>query len=71
MLETSKCPENNNLSMDNEYADGYACPHCNAYLLDHPELKLWKKCPGCGYCTKDNKRIVYIVGGREKDEGNH
>jgi hypothetical protein len=54
--------------MDNEYANGYACPHCNAYLLDHPELKLWKKCPGCGYCTKDNKRIVYIIGGREKDE---
>lgn len=43
----------------------YSCPHCNAFLLDHPELKEWKKCPGCGYCTKSGKITIYPVGNKE------
>lgn len=26
-----------------------SCPYDLAYLLDHPTLIGWKKCPGCGY----------------------
>jgi len=50
------------------YDENYACPHCNAYMLDHPELKEWKKCPGCGYCTKSGKKILYLIYGADKDE---
>ena len=39
----------------------YACPHCNAYLLDHKSLIGWKKCLGCGFCIKTNKRLIYVV----------
>lgn len=30
------------------------CPECNCWLLDHPNLKNWKKCLGCGYCEDNN-----------------
>jgi hypothetical protein len=30
-------------------ANRKTCPLCIAYLLDHQNLKGWKRCPGCGY----------------------
>jgi ferredoxin len=29
------------------------CPYDMAYLLDHPKLMFWKKCPCCGYCEDE------------------
>ena len=33
----------------------FACPRCFAYLLAHPSLPGWKKCPSCGFCKKEKK----------------
>jgi hypothetical protein len=35
------------------------CPHCIlSYLLQHPELFFWLKCPTCGYSKLDEKLVA-------------
>lgn len=31
------------------------CKYCFSYMLNHPTLLNWKKCPNCAYCVEIKK----------------
>jgi hypothetical protein len=45
------------------------CPHDMAYLLDHPKLMFWKRCPCCGYCEDEKGENLLAI--KEKASETH
>lgn len=37
------------------------CPVCMAYMIQHPELREWKKCPVCAYSEKVTEELKNCI----------
>lgn len=43
------------------------CPYDMAYLLDHPTMMFWKRCPCCGYCEDERGENLLSIKERASE----